>query len=80
MVEYTKTRPKDTETQPMPLVFMFPPDRYKIVPNERLAEWEELLQERVGMKLARSGGMPTVSFCGGGTDIADACDSDYLAT
>jgi hypothetical protein len=36
------TRPKE------PVVFMFQPTDYEVVPPERLSEWERLMQTEVG--------------------------------
>ena len=66
--------------QPMPAVFMFQPTEYEIVPNERLAEWEENMRKYAGIKpetaaLKDKHGNPvpsiaSISFCPG----SDDCD------
>ena len=75
---------KDVEIQDFsrhsPLVFMFQPTKYVVVPNERLAEWEALMVKRVGIKPDLHGATPrrmpsrTLSGCGSGWGDADDCD------
>jgi hypothetical protein len=62
----------------MPVVFMFQPTRFRVIPPDRLSEWEELMKNRVGIP-AIIGGFPagggatgTVSDC----PDADDCDAD----
>jgi hypothetical protein len=58
-------RPKE------PVVFMFQPTEYEVVPPERLSEWEGLMRKEVGFPaeaakaLARAGGIVTFSFRNG---------------
>jgi hypothetical protein len=52
-----KTRvPKLTNAKPFPkkgpIVFAFQPTKYEIVTGKRLAEWERLMEERVGIKVS----------------------------
>lgn len=77
LIEMSKTA---QSTKPMPVVFMFSPSQYRVIPNEDLSDWESLLLKRLGVRAElRSGSLPTVSFCGSGTAIEDACDCDTLA-
>ena len=55
-------RPKE------PVVFMFQPTEYEVVPSERLSEWEQMMRKSVGFseKLVSAlsrGGTPCISFC-----------------
>jgi hypothetical protein len=56
------TRPKQ------PVVFMFQPTEYEVVPSERLSEWESLMRKNVGfpaelVKSMSRAGTPCISFC-----------------
>ena len=63
----------------MPIVFAFRPNSMQIVPPEGVAEWEQLMTEKVGIKpgwddtaivpLSR-----TVCSCGSGLSGWDDCD------
>jgi hypothetical protein len=62
---------------PRPLVFMFQPTHYEVVPPERLAEWEKTLAERVGLPVDASqlpsSATPTITFC---PNVQDDSDQD----
>jgi hypothetical protein len=76
-------KPTDPDLKPIdrkntPVVFMFQPTHYKIVPGDKLQEWERDLSEKVGLKgfkRADGGemrGIATYSWCG--DVIMDDCD------
>jgi hypothetical protein len=55
-----------------PVVFMFQPTAFEVMTPDRLTEWENLLQEKVGLEgRAREGRVSTLSYC----DTRDDCDT-----
>ena len=52
----------------IPVVFMFRPTHYRVIPNQRLKEWEESFRKRIGLEgvtlegVAR--GAESESWCG----------------
>jgi len=64
----TKKRKKWPKGPKQPVVFMFQPTEYEVVPPERLKEWEEAMRRRVGfppelVNRMVGGGSETESFC-----------------
>ncbi len=60
-----------------PAVYMFRPTQYVKVPSERMAEWQQTLVDKVGLKPVE-GMLPeygTYSLCGS-TFFSEACDCD----
>jgi hypothetical protein len=48
-------KPSDPDLKPFPkegrpVVFMFQPTHYKVIPPDKLREWQTSLAERVGLK------------------------------
>jgi hypothetical protein len=73
--EWTPGERIDLDKQKLPLVFYhFRPTAVEVVPPERLAEWERLMTEKVGIRPAerRSDVIYTLSLCNG----PGICDSD----
>ena len=63
---------------PQPVVFMFQPTRFEIVPNERLEEWEKLLRQNVGLHadLDLASLHETGTCCVSCCPDCDDCDQD----
>jgi hypothetical protein len=65
------------QTHP-PAVFMLQPASFRRVGSDRLAEWEQLMQEHVGLRAARFGEKATASATLSATLPKDCIDdSDY---
>jgi hypothetical protein len=62
--------------RPEPVVFMFQPTEFKVAQPSQLADWEKLMQERVGIKGGRwaAGASYTATTCC--CPCADDCDVD----
>lgn len=67
----TPKRKKWPTRSKQPVVFMFQPTEYEVVPPERLSEWEDLMRKEVGFPadavkaLAQARGIATLSFRNG---------------
>lgn len=64
----TPKRKKWPTLPKQPVVFMFQPTEYEVVPSERLAEWESTMRKNVGfpaelVKSIARARTPCISFC-----------------
>lgn len=72
--------PEKTTGGKLPLIFMFQPTEFEVVPGDKLAEWEERMRTQVGLgRFAELknredyvSGFETTSLCPGAG--ADDCD------
>jgi|tagenome__1003787_1003787.scaffolds.fasta_scaffold10563526_1 hypothetical protein len=73
---------KNSSVEKKPVVFMFQPKRFETVTPDKYKEWEQLLEDKVGLSnmafksTSSTARVPSISFCG---DIgSDACDCDQV--
>jgi hypothetical protein len=73
--------PELREFSAEPLIFMFRPTHYEVLTDDRVAEWEALVAERVGLKIESPRGTLSKSYCatpGAGPERDAGCDCDEL--
>lgn len=66
---------------PIPSVYMFQPAYYVVLTNDELAQWQQVLQEKVGLTAEDVPINPNIAGCYslcGSTYFSEACDCDEL--
>jgi hypothetical protein len=65
-----------TPREKLPTIFMFQPTGFEIVAADRLAEWEQLMADNVGLAvdLKQAAGTMTISYVGSPPIHRSDCD------